>query len=147
MDAKEKNLIKLNAQIESYQSEKFSLSSCITRAASSLYCLTILLSNKASDEDRFACTFFFDCTKNIIYLDDHNTIFGGNRVLNEEVKNLFAEGLSLIRTFLIEYPSLDFKFIQTTTRVPDKFNILIELGFTQLEQLNHYGNTKFQLDL
>lgn len=146
MDTKEKNLIKLNAQIESYQSEKFSLNSCLTRAASSLYCLTILVSNKVKeDNDRFACTFFFDCIKTIVYLDDHNTVFGGNRILNDTVKNSFAEGLGLIRKILGEYPVLNFKVIQTTTRMPEKFDFLISLGFTQLEQLNHYGNTKFQL--
>lgn len=148
MDAKEKNLLELNAQIESYQSEKFSLVSCLTRAASSLYCLTILLSNKVKeDNNRFACTFFFDCLKNIIYLDDHNTVFGGNRILTETVKKSFAEGLVLIRKILSEYPDLEFNVIQTTTKMPEKFDLLISLGFNQQEQLNHYGNTKFQLFL
>ena len=143
----EKHLLKLHDKIENFKSEKLSFKVDQLTSNSSLYCLEVLITNKESNSEKFACTLFFDCNKKIIYLDDYNTIFGSQKQISKNTLELFKQSLTIIKDILTDHPSLDFKTIQTTTRIPDKFDLLKNIGFKQMEQLNHYGNTKFVLEL
>ncbi len=143
MDLTEKNLIKLLAYIEAYSSDKFVFKPYYYQKNSSMFCFEILVSNKYKGTNDFACTFFFDCNTAKIYLEDYGTLFTSHSTVSKELIALFSEVFQLIAFFLSNYPELGFKLFQTTSRIPEKFDFLKELGFEQKEQLNHYENFKF----
>lgn len=143
MNNTEKALIKLLAQIESHQSKKLLFKPCYQGHTSALYCFEILMSNKDKSINSMACTFFLDCKNQIIYLDDYGTVFSGQNEIQNEIKDLFTEGFNKILDFIKAHDILHFRKVQVTSRIPDKFEFLKSIGFKQMEQLNHYGNTKF----
>lgn len=142
MDSLHKKLIKLIAYIETYQSPKFSFKCHYYQESSALFCLVIDSTSLNKDEEHFSCSFFFDCYTKIIYLDDYGTIYSGQSSLTSEKELKFTLLMQEVIRILTQY-DLGFKMFQTTTRINEYMDFLVNVGFEKKEQLNHYGNTKF----
>ena len=147
MNSTEKSLIKLLAQIESFNSDNLLFKPFYHGLTRTMHCFEILVSNRENISEGFAFTFFFDCNTSRIYLEDYGTLYSSQRELTEQIKIYFKEGLQQLKKFLTDYSDLQFSSIQTTSRIPEKFDFLKGVGFQQREQLNHYGNVRFVLEL
>lgn len=147
MDSTEKSLNKLLSVIETFSSDNLSIKASIHGLKNSLNCFEILFSNKVKNDNNFACMFYFDCNSAKIYLEDYGTIYTGKNVTSDEVKTLFKKTLSTVKEILKKIPEVSFTVIQTTSRIPEKFALLQDVGFIKKEQLNHYENFKFVLPL
>ena len=147
MNATAENLLKLLSHIESFNSDKLLFKPVFHGLSKTMHCFEILVSNKEENSNSFAFTFFFDCNTSKIYLEDYGTLYSSQRELTEQVKGIFQQGLQQLKEILADFSDFKFTLIQTTSRIPEKFDFLKEVGFQQKEQLNHYGNIRFVLKL
>lgn len=147
MDSFHKSLIKFLAFVDTYKSSEFTFRAHFYQNTNSLFCLIMDSTSVDIFEDNFSCSFFYDCHTKIIYLEDYGTIYSGRTSLTSKKELKFTLLVQEVIQILTRFKELEFKRFQTTTSITEGIDFLVNIGFEKKEQLNHYGNTKFIMEL